>query len=164
VSRGDNAGASPVEVITHIIDWWESVPYPTLREVFVAADGFDDAMARFTSAGYTSVERWIAPDIEVGEAEIAGFTVLEPRRGRDQWMVFFRDFTEPWKDLRLDVRGYEQLDDELVLVDVGMSAEGASSGAEVTLPIYLLWVVREGQAAAYKPYAVRGEALAASRG
>ena len=66
MNGGGGAAGSPVEVIRSILEWWSSVPYPTLRSIFLAADGFDDAIARVTRAGFDSSERWFAPDIEVG--------------------------------------------------------------------------------------------------
>jgi len=76
---------------------------------------------------YSSAE-WARPDIEYVLADGPAPTVL---RGKAEMAQGVRDFLSAWENVRTEVDGYRQLDDERVLVLLRMTGRGKLSGIDL---------------------------------
>jgi ketosteroid isomerase-like protein len=99
-------------------------------------------------------------ELDNSRIEIAGAGGVY--HGHDGLRRFFRDWHEAWNSIDYD---YDELidagDDEVVSV-VTRRGRGRASGAEVALPLALLWTIREGRVVRVVWFPSRAEALAAA--
>jgi ketosteroid isomerase-like protein len=83
-------------------------------------------------------------------------------RGHEGLRRFFREWHEAWEQIEYD---YDELIDagsDQVISVVTRHGRGRSSGAEVELPVALVWTVREGRVTRVVWFRSRDEALEAA--
>jgi ketosteroid isomerase-like protein len=93
--------------------------------------------------------RGVAPDFEW---VVPGHPEGEVRRGADGAVEFFREWTEPWVDLRVDWELHRAGPDRVLAV-VTMQGRGRESGAPVETRFGQIWTFREGRATRMVVYA-----------
>jgi len=79
---------------------------------------------------------WVVPDHLEGAV----------RRGADSVIEFFREWTEPWKDLDLDWE-IEAAGPDKALAIIDMHGRGRVSGVPAEVRFFQLWTFRDGRAA-----------------
>lgn len=78
---------------------------------------------------------WVVPDHLEGAV----------RRGADSVIEFFREWTEPWKDLDLDWE-IEAAGPDKALAIIDMHGHGRVSGVPAEVRFFQLWTFRDGRA------------------
>jgi hypothetical protein len=153
------ASTEPIDVARALNDWWRTAPFPQLKAVLQSARDFDDAAASAAEAGFElPVE--LDQRIEVDATSFPGGAIMPSGEGRDLWLRFFREWVEPWEELKVEASGYEQRGDQ-VLVDLHVEGSGISSGVPAELTMSQLWTVRNGVVVRYAAYPDRRSAEAA---
>lgn len=120
-----------------------------------------DAAARRDSA---TVLALYDTEVELDNSRLkaVGFAGTEVYRGHDGLRRFFREWHEAWADVKYD---YDELIDAGeggVISVVTRHGRGRASGAEVELPLALLWTLRDGKVVRVVWFRTRGEALEAA--
>jgi len=154
--------SEPIEVVRALNAYWAVRPFELVRELMLASENWDDAVQRFEEAGIRPDP--IDPDIEVvvDVDAIPEGAAWIGQRGRDQWISFWKQWFEPWEDLKLNDSDYEQIGDHvLVEMDVTATPRGSTESAEI--PVIQLFKIREGLICFYGVYPNRDDALAAVR-
>jgi ketosteroid isomerase-like protein len=101
--------------------------------------------------GVTADFEWVVPDHPEGEIH----------HGADGAVEFFREWIEPWEDLRVDWELHRAGPDRVLAV-VSIQGRGRESGAPVYTRVAQLWTFREGRAARMVMYPDVDEAFEAA--
>jgi ketosteroid isomerase-like protein len=148
-------------VVRRVNESWTSRPFAKVRELLLAADDWDDAVASFEAAGLPVDP--IDPDVEVVVDAFPGSPAPIGQRGRDAWIRFWQEWTEPLDDLTMIDSNYEQIGDHVV-VDIEMSARPRGQNGRIETKVVQLFAVRDGVIKLYAVYPNREEARAAIPG
>jgi ketosteroid isomerase-like protein len=93
-------------------------------------DRLEDALS-----GLDDDFEWVVPDHPEGAVRHGSASVIE----------FFREWLEPWDDLRVDWE-IEEVAPGRGLASIDMSGRGHGSGAPTEMRIFQLWTFRDGRA------------------
>ncbi len=100
------------------------------------------------------------PDVEF----LATIARAEGRRyrGRQGFAQFFSDVDDTFSSFEIALRGWEELQDDVLLVELVMTAEGRSSGVPIVQPVWQLWTLRDGVPWRNEAFSARELALEAA--
>jgi ketosteroid isomerase-like protein len=80
--------------------------------------------------------------------------------GRPDVIRFMNEFGSDWESYRVDVEDVRALSDEVVLVSGRQIGKGRASGVEISEPLYVAILMRDGRIAAHHWHVERAAALA----
>jgi hypothetical protein len=148
----------PIDVIREVNGSWTSRPFETVREQLLASADWDDAVTKFKGAGLQIDP--VDPDVEVVVDAFPGASAPIGQRGRDAWIRFWQDWTEPLAELGLEDSNYEEIGNHVV-VDMHISARPRNGSAPIEIDVVQLFEVRDDTITLYGVYSNRDEALGA---
>jgi ketosteroid isomerase-like protein len=83
-------------------------------------------------------------------------------RGRERFLRWLGEFFSQWRDYRVEAEELTELGDDAILIAGRQIGTGASSGVEITEPVFIVLVFREGKIVGNHWHVDRGEALMAA--
>jgi len=122
-----------------------------------------DAAARRDSATIFSL---YDPEVELDNSrlQVVGLSPIGAEtnyRGHDGLRRFFREWHDAWENIDYDFDELVDAGGDYVVSLVTRRGRGRASGAEVELPLALLWTLRDTKAARVEWFPSRNEALEA---
>jgi hypothetical protein len=94
---------------------------------------FDRAIVAFNKRDMAALDRVVAEDISSHVSpDMANSGSWEDRQGFYAMLI---GWTEPWSELKIEVKGYELLDSQRMLAHIHQKAVGAGSGVPVELDV-----------------------------
>jgi hypothetical protein len=141
-------------------DAFAEAPFADLRAGLVASQTLDQARERLGDGGIGAFAfEHLHPNVEI-DIELPGAAILTDQQGIEGWFSFFREWLEPWENLKTFPSNYTT-DADRVLVDLRVEAQGAASGVPVDLDICQVWTIDDaGKIVGYGVYPDRNRALA----
>jgi ketosteroid isomerase-like protein len=150
------ADSDAIAIARRFNEEFAAAPFAELRAGLVASENVDEAREKLADFGMAQfVLDHVDPDVNL-EIQFPGAEILTGNNGIEGWLRFWRDWLEPWEDLRTFPSNYTAEGDR-VFVDMHVEAEGGISGAPVELDVCQVWTILDGRVFGYGIYPSRGD-------
>jgi ketosteroid isomerase-like protein len=156
----DDLGEQRIAIARRFNDAFAATPFDELRAALAESESIEQARERLGDNPIAEfITEYLDPHVEI-ELEFPGAEVLTGRRtGIEGFFQFWREWLEPWEDLRTSASNYA-VEGNHVFVDVTVEAEGGQSGAPVTRDLCQVWSFEGDKVVAYSAYPDRAKAMA----
>jgi hypothetical protein len=149
-----------LELVQSIAGGFAELDFGVLRDALAEARDMEHLAVLVGPFGEHMLEV-LDPEVEI---ELHGVRITsmvgERFYGWDGWLEFWRAWTEPWEEYRVEFSDWSEVG-ETVLVRLDIETRGRGSGVVVRGDIDQGWMVRGGRVARLDMYASRRKALVA---
>lgn len=125
-----------------------------------SADWVREVVAAVNEGDAQRLAHLTGPDVEFHSV----FAASEGRvyRGQDGFEQFFQDTEAAFDGFRVDLRGFQQLPGDQLLVEMLMTVRGRASGVPIEQLVWQVWTFKDGRPWRNEAFFARDQALEAA--